>query len=104
MHGSKVHQSLRGVEGISERQLAYFDEPEGAGMLYHMRMLPVSARPATAAYVADNALNTTVRSYWDVLNCVSSSSCAPGGWGLRCVSAMKVNSYGHRGVKMASFV
>ena len=56
----QVYDSLNKSEAVPPEKLAYFDDPEGALMLYHIRFLPASARPRLAVYIVDQQLSAQV--------------------------------------------
>ena len=56
-----MYDTLQKSGELPAEKLQYFDQEEGAAMLYHMRFLPVTARAATAAYIVDNQLDARVR-------------------------------------------
>ncbi len=57
-----MYESLKKSGELSPAQLAYFDREDGAELLYEMRLLSTN-RPATAAYIVDNELDPTVRTF-----------------------------------------
>lgn len=56
----QVHESLQKSEEIKEETLAFFDDPEGADKLYHLRFLTNQARASTAQYIADQQYDAQV--------------------------------------------
>lgn len=58
--GLQVHDSLKKSGKLSPETMAFFDHEESANVLYHMRFLPVSARPAVAEYIVDRQLDAAV--------------------------------------------
>ena len=57
----QVHASLRKA-GMDKQTLRYFDLEDADMLLYELRFLDLSARPAAAAYIAEKEFNTPVRS------------------------------------------
>lgn len=57
----QVYESLKKSEKVSEETLSYFgSDASGADMLYHLRFLPVGARPAVAKYIVDRQFSAIV--------------------------------------------
>ena len=58
----KVYESLRRSEEFPKEKLEHFDTEGAEDLLYEMRNLGVSMRPATAEYIVDNDLDPFVSS------------------------------------------
>ena len=56
----QVHASLR-KGGMDKKTLRYFDVDDADMLLYELRFLDLSARPAAAAFIAEKELSTPVR-------------------------------------------
>ena len=56
----QVYESLRRSEEFPKEKLAHFDGEGTEELLYEMRNLGVSLRPATAEYIVDNDLDPYV--------------------------------------------
>lgn len=56
----QVYDSLKASGEVPLEKLAFFDSEDGPNQLAYMRYLSVSARPATAIYIADNNLSAVV--------------------------------------------
>ena len=55
-----MYESLRRSEEFPKEKLAHFDGEGTEELLYEMRNLGVSLRPATAEYIVDNDLDPYV--------------------------------------------
>ena len=56
----QVYDSLMKSGEMSESDLAYFNVREGANLLYELRFVPLSARPASALYMKEKDMNAHV--------------------------------------------
>ena len=58
--GLQVHDSLHKSGEVSKETLAYYDRPDGADKLYHLRFLTNQARAATATFIAQQQFDAVV--------------------------------------------
>ena len=56
----QVHDSLHKSGEVSKETLAYYDRPDGADKLYHLRFLTNQARAATATFIAQQQFDAVV--------------------------------------------